>query len=109
MAPTFISTGSPSPLCLSTHLCRLLAPALDILRGDVLAQRDRLEHRAVAVARTTHVVHLGFAGRAIELMERRDKVGAVDVVADLLALVAEDRVGLAGAHAFHQICQKAVE
>ena len=42
-------------------------------------------------------------------MERSNQVGTMDVVANLLSLVAEDRVWRTDNGAFHQIRQEAVE
>ena len=41
--------------------------------------------------------------------ERVDQIVAVDVVAHLFALVAEDGIGLAGDGAFHQIGEETVQ
>src|SRR5262249_50986925 len=77
--------------------------------ADLLAQLDGLEDRAVAVARAADVVHLADARVAVEVPEGVDQVVTVDVVADLLALVAVDRVGLAVGDAVHQVRQEAVQ
>ncbi len=45
----------------------------------------------------------------VEEQEGVDEVGAVQVVAHLLALVAEDRVGVAGHGALHQVGEEAVQ
>ena len=45
----------------------------------------------------------------MEGVERGHEVGAVDVVADLLTVVAEDRVRLAGHRAPHQVGEEPVE
>src|SRR5438067_7575782 len=76
---------------------------------DPLAGLDRLEHRAVGVPPAAHVVDGGLARGALELDDRLDEVGRVDVVADLLAAVAEDRVALARDGALHQVGEEAVK
>ncbi len=80
-----------------------------LLAGNCLAQRDRFLHRAIAVTRTAHVVHLADAGGLVELIKRRDQVGAMDVVPDLFALVAVDDVGGSRTDTLHQIGQEAVQ
>ena len=89
---------------------RLLAhlPA-QLAAGDPLADLDRLQHRAVGEAAAADVVDGGGAGRLAEGVEGGDQVGAVDVVADLLALVAEDGVRGAGDGALHQVGEEAVQ
>ena len=73
---------------------RVLVRPVELLADDLLGQLDRLEHRGVAEATPADVVDLADPGLAEELVEGRDQVEAVDRVADLLALVAEDRVGV---------------
>src|SRR5512146_1233354 len=65
---------------------------IDLAGRNLLAKLDSLEHRAVAEATAPHVVNLAVAGIFIELVERVDQVGGVDVVAHLLTLVAENGV-----------------
>src|SRR5680860_280832 len=55
------------------------------------------------------VVDGGGAGGGVESGEGGDQVGAVDVVAHLLAGVAEDGVGGAGRGALHQVGEEAVQ
>src|SRR5262249_43653042 len=76
--------------------------------GDFLAAANRFEHRAVAEPPAAHVVNLARPWRQKELLKRPDQVGAVDVVAYLLAAVAEDGVRRARDGAFHQVREKAV-
>ena len=89
---------------------RLLAhlPA-QLAAGDPLADLDRLQHRAVAEAPAADVVDGGGARGPAEGVEGGDQVGAVDVVADLLAVVAEDGVRSAGDGALHQVGEEAVQ
>src|SRR5205814_1880499 len=67
--------------------------------GELLADRDGLEHRTVAEAAAADVVNLSRTRGAPEAVEGGDQIGAVDVVADLLAAVAEDGVRPAGRRA----------
>ena len=66
-----------------------------LLAGAAARRGDRFQHRAVAVPAAAGVVDLAGPRGLVELPEHVDQVAGVDVVADLLALVAEDRVGLA--------------
>src|ERR671912_1323057 len=70
----------------------LLVPPRERPAGEPLAERDRLEHRAVAPPAAAHVVGLALAGVAVDRVDGGDEVGGVDVVPNLLALVAEHRV-----------------
>src|SRR5581483_2827304 len=82
---------------------------LHLAAADLLAHRDRLRHRAVRKAPTAEVVDRADARILVERCDRTDEVGAVDVVADLLAAVAEDPVRRAGHRAAHQVREEAVE
>ena len=83
---------------------------VELSPGDLLAERDRLEHRAVAVpARRRCCRRPPARGLVVERGERPNEVGAVDVVAHLLAAVAVDRVALAGDRAAHQVREEAVQ
>src|SRR6266498_84207 len=70
---------------------------------------DRLEDGAVAVARAPDVVDLTRSGAAEEFPERRNEIARVNVVADLLSLVAVNRVAGSVENTLHEIGQKAVE
>src|SRR5688500_5770788 len=65
---------------------------LDLLAGEAFGGVHGLEHAARVWAAAAEVVDLAGAGGLGECLEGADDVEAVDVVADLLALVAEDRV-----------------
>ena len=82
---------------------------LHLISGNLLAQIDRLDHGAVAVSSTTHVVDFTASGAFVEVMEGTDQVGTVNIVPDLFAFVAKHRIGRLGDRAFHQISQKAVQ
>src|SRR5437870_5541645 len=75
-------------------------------RADLL---DRLEHRHTVLAPAAKVVDLARARLLGECAEGPHDVVAVDVVADLLPLVAEDRVVLPAHGALHQVRQEAVQ
>jgi hypothetical protein len=88
----------------------LLAVApFELLPGDLLRERDRFDDRGVAEAAAADVVDLGDPRRLEELVECADQVRAVDRVADLLALVAEDRVRPARHDAAHDVGQEPVQ
>ena len=53
------------------------------------------------------VVHFAGARRVEKLPERLDEIVAVDVVAHLFPLVAENAVGFARHGAFHQVGEEA--
>jgi hypothetical protein len=82
---------------------------VELAAGDPLAGLDRLQHRAVGEAPAADVVdrrRLRVGGKGEEGV---DEVGAVDVVAHLLAAVAEDGVVLAGHRALHQVGEEPVQ
>src|SRR5450756_839197 len=61
------------------------------------------------MAAAAHVVNLTGTRLEGELPERFDEVVAVDVVAHLLAFVAEHAIGAAGSSTFHEVGEKAVK
>src|SRR5450759_3455353 len=69
---------------------------------DVLAELDRFHHRAVAVPPSPDVVNLAAARRGKKGVERGDQVGAMDIVADLLATISVNRIRLSGYRTLHQ-------
>src|SRR5687767_7465130 len=80
-----------------------------LLAGDALRHRKRLEYRAGIVAAAAEVVDLT---RTRRLGERGDETGdieRVDVVAHLLALVAEHGVRTRLDVALDQVRQEAVQ
>src|SRR5947199_9044193 len=77
--------------------------------GDLLAQEDGLQHRAVAETRAAHVVDLARPRILIEVIEGVDEIEAVNVVAHLFAVVAEGPVFPAVDGALHQPGEKAVQ
>jgi hypothetical protein len=76
--------------------------------GELAAEGDRFEDRAVAEPATTDVVNLSHARLREELTERGNQIRTVDVVADLLSLVAVNGVRRSCHRAFHQIRQEAM-
>ena len=76
---------------------------------DLLAGLDGLYHGAVRLTAAADVVH-GRLGRSpMELGDRADEVATMDVVADLLAAVAEDGVALTRDRASHEVGKEAVQ
>src|SRR4030095_2458707 len=65
------------------------------LAGEVLAALDRLEDRDAVGATAAEIVDGGRSRRLVELQNRRADVVRVEVVTDLLALVAVDAVDAA--------------
>src|SRR5690348_2837269 len=55
------------------------------------------------------IVNLARARRANEFSDRADQIEAVNVIADLFALVAEYTIGPAGHGADHEVGQKSVK
>jgi len=53
------------------------------------------------VARTPHIVGLATGGMLVKAIKSVDEIKRVNVVSDLFALVAEDRVFLAGGNTFN--------
>src|SRR5215510_3316381 len=82
---------------------------VDLASAQLLAHPYRLEHRTVAEATASDVVDLSDTRLGEEFAERADKVGAVNVVAHLLALVSVHDVRGPGHRALHQIRKKPVE
>ena len=60
------------------------------------------------MASAADIVDFSCAGILVEVPEGGNQVVAVDIVADLFALVAEDGIRPAADHAFDQIAQKTV-
>ena len=77
--------------------------------GQLLDQRDRLRHRAVTVSATAGVVDLAAARVLVEVPEHRDQIGRVNVVSNLLSLVAVDRVLVARQRTLHEVRKEAVQ
>ena len=80
-----------------------------ILAGYLLGQVEGLEDRAAVTAPAAQVVHLGHAWLLDEALDETGHVERMDVVAYLLALVAEDRVLLIRQVALDEVAQEAVQ
>src|SRR5438477_7159844 len=61
------------------------------------------------MATAANIVYSAGARRLHEMPESVDQVPGMDVVADLLSLVAEHRIGLTGNRAFDEIGEKTVQ
>ena len=70
---------------------------------------DRLQQRQAVAAAAAQVVDLAAARRALEVQEQIRDVGRVNLIAHLLAAVAEDRVALAEHGAADDVVEEAVE
>ncbi len=77
--------------------------------GKFLANLDGFQHGAIAEAAATDVVDLAGARAAEKMIEGGDEIGAVDVVADLLAAVAENGVRRGGGGALYEVGEEAVQ
>ena len=82
---------------------RLVVSPIQRFSSQFLANRDRLQYRAIAVARAADVVDFAAARILQNLVKRANQVSTVDTVAHLFAFVSEDSVRLAGGRAFHQV------
>src|SRR5690606_4441478 len=91
VAPELAHVADP-PDVVPDAVAVAVAP-VELLARDRFAQLDRLEHGTATVAAAADVVDLPHARGQIEVMERADQVVGVNVVAHLLALVAEHLVG----------------
>ena len=106
MSPELADVADPPDMVTSPILFGV--GPVQLLAADLLADLDRLQHRAVAVTPAAHVVDLPAARRLEELVEGTDQIVAVDVVPNLLPSIAEDGVGCAFDIAFHEVSQEAV-
>ena len=80
-----------------------------VTAGDRFDLGDGLQHRAIGEAAATDIVDLARARSIEEAPERVHQIEGMDVVADLLAVVAEDRVRLAADRAFDEIGEEAMQ
>src|SRR3954452_4339705 len=86
----FGQIGDPPPMVTRPVLAGKLP--VELPPRDPLTGLDRLEHRAVGRPPPADVVNRGHSRGPLKRLKRAKEVGAVDVVADLLAAVSEDRV-----------------
>src|SRR5437667_9439639 len=82
------------PDVIAVAIVRHITP-VQLASADLLAQRNRLQHRTVRVPAAAQVAHLATSRRLEELPKCRHQVMAVNVVAHLLALIAKDTVSRA--------------
>lgn len=77
--------------------------------GQLLDQRNRFNHRAVAVSTPARVVDLAASRVLMKVPEHFDQIRRVNVVSNLLPLIAVDRVLVAGQRTLHEVRQKPVQ
>src|SRR6266404_341770 len=77
--------------------------------SNLLAQLYRLQDRAVRLPASTDVVHGTDAGSLVEMPKCADEIGAMDIVANLLALVPEYRIRLTRDRTFREIREEPVK
>lgn len=82
---------------------------MKFVSGNLFAERNRFEHRAIAVACAAHVIDLTASRSVEERVKRTNQVSAVNVVPHLLFFVAEDGVRRFRNSALHQISQESVK
>jgi len=102
-----LQIGNPPAVIPPTRTVDELAGHL--FAGDTLAHGNCFENRAAVRASPADVVDTRGSRCTVKLRERAHEVGAVDVVAHLLAAVAVDGVRLPGYGAPHEIRQEAVK
>src|SRR5215472_610220 len=77
--------------------------------GEPFANRDRFQHRAIGVAAAADIINCTTARTLDKVPESIDQVPGMDVVTDLLASIAEYRIGLPGDSAFREVGEKSVQ
>ena len=82
---------------------------IDLVSADLFDHRDPFQHAGRVVAATADVVDLAGTWVFRERLERFDDVAAFDLVANLFALVAKNRVGLTGHGNVNEIAQEPVQ
>src|ERR1035437_4934971 len=80
-----------------------------LLARDFLAQADGFQHGAVAKPAAAHVVNLRHSRALKELIEGPNEVGAVEIVAYLFPLVAEDSVRCPRYRTLHKVGEEAMQ
>src|SRR6476469_9264523 len=76
--------------------------------GDFLSHRNSFEHGTIRESAAAYVVNNSRSGRLKKPVKRPHQISAMQVVANLFALVAKYGVTGSGHVAFHQISKKAV-
>ena len=82
---------------------------LHLFTRDILHQGKGFENGHGIVFTPANIIHLGYTGCSNEGIHKSRHIGAVDIVADLLALIPENGVGLFGKVTFYQVAEKAME
>ena len=82
---------------------------VQLFPGHLLDFADGFEHRNAVLAAAAEVVDLAGARIGGEFLNRAHHIVAMNIVANLLALVAEDGIGSAGNGHLHQVGKKAVK
>ena len=77
--------------------------------GNLVDHFNTLKHGGAVLSPSAEVIHLAAPWIVIKRIEGCDNIGAMDLIAHLLALVAEDRVRLRGLCDFHEVGKKTVE
>src|SRR5262249_55492598 len=87
----------------------LFVAPLDRPAGQLFQAIEQFEDRRRILPASAEIVDLAWPGIVIERLERADDIFAVDLVADLLPFVSNDRVRFATGSDAHEIGQKAVK
>jgi hypothetical protein len=95
----------PDVIALAVLVC--ISP-FHLAAADFLAQRNGLQHRAVAVPASSHVVDFAGARVIVEVPKGVDQIVTMNVVPDLLGAVSKHLVGNPVYGAFHQVSQETV-
>ena len=83
--------------------------AIEFLTGQFFAYLDGFQHRAMAETTAADIVNFPAARCFVKVIKRLNQIVAVNVVTDLLALVAEHGVRRTCHGAFHQVGKKTVK
>src|SRR4051794_29649332 len=97
------------PPAVITDAIALVQAPVELTPANLLAELDRLKHRAVAVAASADVVNRGHSRSPMKGLERGHEICRVNVVAHLLAAIAEHGVALSSDRAAHQVGEEAME
>ena len=81
----------------------------NFLPGHLLDFGDGFEHGDAVLAAAAEVVDLAAAGIGGELLDRAHNVMTMNIVADLLALVAENGISAAGNGHLHEVGKEAMK
>src|SRR4051812_38148940 len=104
------SAGVADPPDVIPGAVRVRVLPCEALARNFLAEGDGFHNRAAAEPPAADVINLAAGpGRAEKMIDGRDVVGAVDVVAYLFRFVTEHRVWKVLYHAPHQIREEPVQ